>query len=286
MTNFMKFHFSLNDFYRITLLFGVLIFTQGCSKSFEGEAFGKNGKFGGVTIYIVEKKNISNLLNDGEKEIQDKKNKIKENIGKLNWEEIHKYSKEVDDSISALSNKLNKIIESKTARSWEIDAMLQPYQSVISEKTKNYKLILKDELGKLNFVSINTEYQNLRSNIFYYDKLKNAINSENTMKTLTDSDGKFSIKGSSSSYLLAISPNKNQFWILDLGKIKTRLQLTDYNTIGKICDECVITAEDFDINSEGPLAALLYWTSKYQGTYLSDMEIISMIESSKKAGFR
>ena len=47
MTNFMKFHFSLNDFYRITLLFGVLIFTQGCSKSFEGEAFGKNGKFEG-----------------------------------------------------------------------------------------------------------------------------------------------------------------------------------------------------------------------------------------------
>ena len=60
-----------------------------------------------------------------------------------------------------------------------------------------------------------------------------------------------------------------------------KLQLTEHNTAGKDCIECLITSDDDDINRAGPLSMILYLAAEGRPFMQG---FLGIVDYAKKAG--
>jgi hypothetical protein len=139
---------------------------------------------------------------------------------------------------------------------------------------------LEKEVKKIDAKALYKDLEALETHRFYFEKLKELIETVNTTKTLSDSDGRFSVNVRPDSFLIAVSADKAKLWIIDTSKIQVKLQLTEHNTAGKDCSECLITSDDDDINRAGPLHMLLYYAAA--GPYMEGF--LRIVGQAKKAG--
>lgn len=239
-----------------TILATGLSVLQGCSKSYEGEAFYDEGKYGGIHIYALDGKEVSKIIKDGEIEIQSEKQKIIDKIKLLDWKDIHK-----------------KDIYERSRGSFDY--------------TSTEPLLLK-ELAKINIKELSVDIEKIETKKFFMIKLHDLLEKSKPSMTLTDSDGKFKIKVDNDYFIIAFATEKNLFWIVDPTKIQSKLQLTHKNFAGLSCTECVFNNEDADINKAGSLRMLMYYLKKYNDknkNFIDRDDLISIIYQARKSGF-
>ncbi len=225
-----------------------LLFLQSCAKTTDGEVFAYQNKLGGIKIFVVSEKNASKAVKEASAEIIREKAVIVDKLKSLDWKVINR---------------------------------------AYAGRTLELKEILNRELDKLNFKALKNDLDRLVDQVIYKEKLQAALVSNDTIKTVSDSDGKFSLSAPGNSYIFAISDNGYPFWIIDLSKVELKLQLTESNIIGKNCAECVVKVLEQDIKDTDALFRFIYIATLIQEKkFITEAQLGDIKRYADEAGFK
>ncbi len=242
-----------HNYYFIKLLASIFAFTffLGCAqKNIEGEVFfvNQNGS--------AKKLALAKLYQFDEKQMTEFKQRIEANGKKLEAE-FNGIVKQIggasmDLSVNGVEKAKKKEADfaDKCAKSADASCIIESLQLISSIKVE--KMIRANKISEESSQLIKRLEEFPSTWIeFVSQEIESTAMQEKIQSTKTDSDGKFSMKLSSTTKRILVVPESKDIrswllWMIDSTKIDTKMIFSNENKIGSNCADCI----KVDVNSE------------------------------------